>query len=206
MCEGELCRELIKRRLIQKISYAFKLPVFKISRCWAISSSNKACYPPFPHQQPTLAMLPTCPTRLPPFLPARSLSFRQVSSQVLLRICSRSAFLKGNSGKKSQDKQISRKMGMPCGEEKMWNSWTDTFLLKILKGTLKSLDGALQRVTGYKSHRKCVLSVDLQDETPETHPAREKASCAPMGEEGRWRSQKADNHRLMGNSPWTETN
>lgn len=45
---------------------------------------------------------------------------------------------------------------------------------------LKSLDGVLQRVPGCKSHREWALSVHLQDETFETHPAGEKTNCAPV--------------------------
>lgn len=52
---------------------------------------------------------------------------------------------------------------------------------------------AQQRVLGCKSHREWALSVRVLEETLETHPARQKASCAPMdiylctlGEEGRW--------------------
>lgn len=77
-----------------------------------------------------------------------------------------------------------------------------------MKGTLKRLDGTLQRVPGCKSHRECVLSVHLQDETLEIHFAREKASCAPMGiylctlgEEGRWRSQKKRQLQADGEFP-----
>lgn len=59
---------------------------------------------------------------------------------------------------------------------------------------LKSLDGVLQRVPGCKSHREWALSVHLQDETFETHPAGKKQTVhlCTLGEEDRWWSQKAD--------------
>lgn len=97
--QGTALQGMSKARLIKKHFMFSSCLSLKSSRFWATCSSKTACHPPFPHQQPSSAILPTCPTGRPPFLPARKLSLRlvvwQVSPQFLLRTHSRSAFLRG---------------------------------------------------------------------------------------------------------------